>query len=100
MEELKRDMAEVMRAVRELDGCIHYLSQRVAWSETCFKQVQDSGAMKMAEVTRQVMTDHKRLLTQFNILNARLKAMMGDGSGDQGGQPPPAVATSTRKFGP
>jgi hypothetical protein len=86
MEEIRKDLEEVIRAVKALDGCVQYLSQRVAWSEVCFKQVQDSGAMKMAEATRQVMTDHKRLLTQVNILNGRVKALMEDSdSGDQGG---------------
>ena len=104
MDEIKRELEEVMRAVRTLDECLKYLSHRVAWNETCFKQVQDSGVMKMAETTRQVMLDHKRLIGQYKLLEMRVKSLLGgDDSGDQGGGPPPppaASATSTRRFGP
>lgn len=100
-DDIKKDLEEIKRAVRTLDGCLDYLSQRVAWNETCFKQVQDSGVMKMAEVTRQVMLDHKKLQSQFTMLTLRVKAALGqqDGDGDQGDQSPPPAATLTRKFG-
>ena len=99
--DIKKDLEEIKRAVRTLDGCLDYLSQRVAWSETCFKQVQDSGVMKMSEVTRQVMLDHKKLQSQFTMLTMRVNAALAqqEGGGGQGDQSPPPAATLTKKFG-
>ena len=36
MEEMKRDLIHLMAEVRNLAAAIQYLSQRTAWSETCF----------------------------------------------------------------
>ena len=44
MEQMRKDLDEIMTAVRSLDGAMHYMSQRVAWNEICFKKVQDSGS--------------------------------------------------------
>jgi hypothetical protein len=98
MEKIRQDLDETMTAVRALDGAIHYMSQRVAWNETCFQQVQDSGVMHMAEMIRKVMDDHKKLQGQFNMLVLRLNSQGGDG--DSGGFPPGTVhKPSTNKFG-
>ena len=98
---VKNDLAEAMQVIRLLEGSINYLSQRVAWSETCFKQVQDSGAMSLVNVTRQIMNDHKKLQTQFKLLEMRVKALLEDSNsgGDQGGSPPAPPATLNRRFG-
>jgi hypothetical protein len=102
MEDTNKQLGEIATTLRALEGCFHYLSQRVAWSEACFQQVQQSGVMKMSEAVHQVMSDHKRLQSQVNILNLRLRALLEEGDkGDQGGAPPPTVPpTSTRRFGP
>ena len=87
MEEMKKDLIHLTAEVRNLAAAIQYLSQRTAWSETCFKQVQESGAMQMTEAVRKVLTDHKKLMSQVNILAMRLSAMQGDSGGSSEGVP-------------
>ena len=87
MEEMKKDLINLTAEVRNLAAAIQYLSQRTAWSETCFKQVQESGAMQMTEAVRKVLTDHKKLMSQINILAMRLSAMQGDSGGNSEGVP-------------
>ena len=101
MDQIRQDLDETMAAVRSLDGAMHYMSQRVAWSETCFKQVQDSGVIHMAEAVRKIMEDHKKLLSQVNILSMRLAALQNQGGdGDSGGSPQKIMGKlSTNKFG-
>ena len=100
MEETKRDLIHLTAEVRNLAAAIQYLSQRTAWSETCFKQVQDSGVMHMSSMTKQIMLDHKKLQTQFSMLNMRISALITEGDSDStGGSTPPPAGTSMRKFG-
>lgn len=87
MEEMKRDLIHLTAEVRNLAAAIQYLSQRTAWSETCFKQVQESGAMQMTEAVRKVLADHKKLMSQVNILAMRLAATQGDSGGNSEGTP-------------
>jgi len=87
MEEMKKDLLNLTAEVRNLAAAIQYLSQRTAWSETCFKQVQESGAMQMTEAVRKVLTDHKKLMSQVNILAMRLTALQGDSGGNSEGAP-------------
>ena len=90
-----------MTAVRNMDGAMHFLSQRVAWSETCFTQVQDSGVIHMAEAIKKVMEDHRKLQSQISMLSIRLVAIQNQGGeGDSGGFPPKIMGKpSTNKFG-
>lgn len=87
MEEMKKDLIYLTAEVRNLAAAIQYLSQRTAWSETCFKQVQESGAMHMTEAVRKVLTDHQKLMAQVNMLAMRLKAIQGDSGGNSEGTP-------------
>ncbi|TQN01317.1 hypothetical protein BDD18_3274 [Acidovorax temperans] len=87
MEEMKKDLIHLTAEVRNLAAAIQYLSQRTAWSETCFKQVQESGAMQMTEAVRKVLTDHKKLMSQVNILAMRLAATQGGSGGSSEGGP-------------
>lgn len=89
MEQMRKDLDQMMANVQNLMGAMNFLSQRVAWSENCFKQVQESGAMQMTEAVRKVMNDHKKLLSQVNMLSMRLAATQGDNGGESGGAPPP-----------
>lgn len=99
-EQLTQELQEVRKLVAVMTETIQYLSQRVAWSDTCFKQVQDSGVMQMASMTKQVMLDHKKLQSQFSILSMRISALIAeDGSGSSGDSPPTPPGISTRKFG-
>lgn len=78
MEQMRKDLDEIMTAVRSLNGAMHYMSQRVAWSEICFKKVQDSGVIQMTDMLKKVMDDHRKLMLQVNILSTRLAAMQQD----------------------
>lgn len=101
MDQIRQDLDETMAAVRSLDGAMHYMSQRVAWSETCFQQVQDSGVIHMAEIIRKVMEDHKKLQSQVNMLSMRLAALQNQGGdGDSGGSHQKTIGKpSMNKFG-
>jgi hypothetical protein len=91
MEQMRKDLDQMTANVQNLMGAMNFLSQRVAWSENCFKQVQESGAMQMTEAVRKVMNDHKKLLSQVNMLSMRLVATQGDSGGESGGAPPPLM---------
>ena len=84
-EQLNQELQEVRKLVAVMTETIQYLSQRVAWSEICFKQVQDSGVMHMASMTKQIMLDHKKLQTQFSMLNMRISALITEGDSDSTG---------------
>ena len=93
MENSEVYLEEVMTAVMSMQGSIQFLSQRVAWSESCFSQVKDSGVMEMSEMLRKVMEDHDKLKSQISMLAMRLVALHGEGeSSSQGG-----MATSTAR---
>ncbi len=92
MEQMRKDLDQLTVEVHNLLGAMNYLSQRTAWNETCFKQVENSGAMRMMEAVRTVMSDHKKLLSQVNILAMRLSALQGDSGGNSEGAPPPPMA--------
>jgi hypothetical protein len=91
MEQMRKDLDQMMANVQNLMGAMNFLSQRVAWNENCFKQVQESGAMQMTEAVRKVMNDHKKLLSQVNMLSMRLTATQGDSGGGSDGAPPPLM---------
>lgn len=101
MDQMRKDLDETMTAVRNIDGVMHYMSQRVAWNESCFQQVQDSGVIHMAEAIRKVMDDHKRLQGIVNMLSMRLTNLQKQsGDGDSGGSHQKIMAKpSTNKFG-
>ena len=102
IDQLSMDVRELSQLVALMSENLNYLSQRVAWGEVCFQQVKDSGVMTIAGMTKQVMEDHKKLKTQFNMLNMRVDALIKEsgGSGESGGGEPPRPApTLTRKFG-
>ncbi len=100
MEEMKRDLIHLTAEVRNLAAAIQYLSQRTAWSETCFKQVEQSGALQIMEAVRKVLTDHKKLMSQVNILAMRLTAIQGDSGGNSDGSPhPPTGRPSMNRYG-
>jgi len=101
MDQIRQDLNEVIAAVRNLDGTMHYMAQRVAWSETCFHQVQDSGVIHMAEAIRKVMEDHRKLQSQVNMLTVRLAAFLNQGGDSESGGalPKTTVKLSTNKYG-
>ena len=100
MEEIKRVLINLTAEVRNLAAAIQCLSQRTAWSETCFQKVEQSGAMQMTETVRKVLTDHKKLISQVNILAMRLTAIQGDSGGNSDGSPLPLmVKPSMNKYG-
>ena len=88
MEQMRKDLDQMMANMQNVMGAMNFLSQRVAWNENCFKQVQESGAMQMTEAVRKVMNDHKKLLSQVNMLSMRLMATQGDSGGGSDGAPP------------
>lgn len=100
-QQLRQDLDETMAAVRSIDGAMHYMSQRVAWSETCFQQVQSSGVIHMADLVRKVSEDHKKLISQVNMLSMRIAAMQNQGGdGESGGTlPRTTVKPSMNRFG-
>lgn len=100
-QQLRQDLDETMAAVRSIDGAMHYMSQRVAWSETCFQQVQSSGVIHMAEIIKKVMDDHKKLQSQINMLSMRVAALQNQGGdGESGGAlPKTTVKPSMNRFG-
>lgn len=97
MEQMRKDLDQVTANIRNLEGAMHYLSQRTAWNENCFKQVQDSGVLQMNEALRKVMTDHKKLLIQINILTTRLTAMQGESGDNSGGAQLPLLVKPSMK---
>ena len=100
MENLRKDLEAVMTAVTSLDGVMQVLSQRVAWSEVCFRQVQDSGAMHMADMVKKVMTDHDKLKSQISMLTIRVASLASQGDdGSRGGSSQPTARLSMPKFG-
>jgi len=100
MEHIRRDLDELMAAVQNINGAIQFMSQRVAWSETCFKKVQDSGVIHMMEAVRKVMEDHKKIQSQISMLSMRIAAMQGqNGGGGQEDSSLPMVKRSTNKYG-
>ena len=101
MEQMRKDLDEVMSAARNMDGAMLYMSQRVAWNEVCFQQVQDSGVIHMAEMIKKVMDDHKKLQGQLNMFSMRLAALQNqDGDGESGGSHQKIMGKpSMNKFG-
>lgn len=80
------------------------LSERTAWNETCFKRVEDSGLIHMAEVIKKLFKDFGILQVNHNKLLARvsnLEAWMASQEQGGGNQPPPSTQpqTWTNKFG-
>ena len=81
---------------------ISKLSERVAWSEVCFRRVEDSGVIHMANIIKKMVQELEMLKIKHNKLNAFIKAHLGDfppEDGDQqgGGSQSPPVAPSTQQ---
>ena len=84
---------------------LNTLSERTAWNETCFKRVEDSGLIHMAEVIKKLFKDfgilqvnHNKLLTRVSSLETWITNQEQGG----GSQPPPSSTspqTWTNKFG-
>ena len=100
MEQMRKDLDEIMTAVRSLDGAMHYMSQRVGWSEICFKKVQDSGVVQMTDMLKKVMDDHRKLMLQVNILSTKLAAMQQDSGSSSDGAHPPVLSTPSMRRSP
>ena len=100
MEQMRKDLDEIMMAVRSLDGAMHFMSQRVAWSEICFKKVQDSGVIQMTDMLKKVMDDQRKLMLQVNILSTKLAAMQQDSGSSSDGAPPPVMSTPSMRRSP
>ena len=73
-----------------------YLSERVAWNETCFRRVEDSGVIHMSKVIKQMVQELETLKVKYNRLNMFVKAHLGDptdeGEQQGGGSQSPAQA--------
>ena len=73
-----------------------YLSERVAWNETCFRRVEDSGVIHMAKVIKQMVNELETLKVKYNRLNMFVKAHLGEptdeGEQQGGGSQSPAQA--------
>ncbi len=52
-----------------LTGHINTLMSQVAWSETCFKRVEDSGVIHMAGIIRKMAKDLEMLQINHNKLS-------------------------------
>lgn len=101
MDQIRQDLNEVITAVKNMDGAMHYMSQRVAWSETCYRQVQDSGVIHMAEAVRKIMEDYRKMQSQINMLTMRLAAFQSQGGGSESGGAfqKATVNPSTNRYG-
>lgn len=87
-----------------------YLSERVAWNETCFRRVEDSGVIHMSKVIKQMVQELETLKVKYNRLNMLVKAHLGDptdeGEQQGGGSQSPVQAPEstlpphlTKRFG-
>ena len=101
MDQMRKDLDEVMSALRNMDAAISLLSKQVGWGELCFKLVQDSGVIHMADVIRQVMVDHKKMQVQIKVLSMRLDNLKDqDEDGESGGSHQKIMGKpSMNKFG-
>ena len=73
-----------------LTGQINTLMSQVAWSETCFKRVEDSGVIHMAGIIRKMAKDLEMLQINHNKLSHFVKTHIktdqdegGNGGGDE-----------------
>lgn len=66
-----------------LSDHINTLASRVAWSELCFKRVEDSGVIHMAGVIRKMAKDLEMLQVNHNKLAIYVKTHLPPT--DQGG---------------
>lgn len=73
-----------------LTGHINTLMSQVAWSETCFKRVEDSGVIHMAGIIRKMAKDLEMLQINQNKLTNFVKTHVkvdqeqeGSGGGDE-----------------
>ena len=76
-----------------LTGHINTLMSQVAWSETCFKRVEDSGVIHMAGIIRKMAKDLEMLQVNHNKLSHFVKTHVKldqeqEGSGGGGEQSP------------
>ena len=89
-----------------LTGQINTLMSQVAWSETCFKRVEDSGVIHMAGIIRKMAKDLEMLQINHNKLSHFVKTHIKtdqDEGGNGGGDQAPAFSIpqpkSINKFG-
>ena len=73
-----------------LTAQINTLMSQVAWSETCFKRVEDSGVIHMAGVIRKMAKDLEMLQINHNKLSNFVRTHVkteqdegGNGGGDE-----------------
>ena len=75
-----------------LTGHINTLMSQVAWSETCFKRVEDSGVIHMAGIIRKMAKDLEMLQINHNKLSHFVKTHLPPtdqgGNGESGNDSP------------
>jgi hypothetical protein len=83
---------------------LNTLSERTAWNETCFKRVEDSGLIHMAEVIKKLFKDFGVLQVNHQKLLARvtqLEELLANQEQGGGNQSPSSTTpqTWTNKYG-
>ena len=92
---IQEDLNTIYQVVKLLDAKVSYLSERVAWSETCFKRVEDSGVIHMAGVIRKMAKDLEMLQINHNKLTNFVKTHVKVEQEQEG-----SGGTTTRRFQP
>ena len=83
-----------------LTAQINTLMSRVAWSETCFKRVEDSGVIHMAGIIRKMAKDLEMLQINHNKLSHFVKTHLKtdqDEGGKGGGEEQSPLSTHLQK---
>ena len=102
---IQEDLSTIYKVVQLLDAKTSYLSERVAWCETSFRDVKDCGVIQLAEPLKASVEEVKRLKIQHQALSQRIKSIMTmleeqgeqEGGSDQAPQVQPS--TLSKKFG-
>jgi len=102
---IQEDLNTIYQVVQLLDAKVSYLSERVAWSESCFRDVKDCGVIQLAEPLKASIEEVKRLKVQHQALSHRIKSIITmlegqeeqEGGSDQAPQAQPS--TLSKKYG-
>lgn len=77
---------------------INTLASRVAWSELCFKRVEDSGLIHMSEVIKKMVKDLEMLKVSHNKLSIFVKNhLQPPNEGSSGGDSDLPLSTQLQK---
>ena len=102
-QELARLLNEVLFLQKEREALVlqnlRTLESRVAWSETCFQRMDDSGVIHMAGVIRKMVKDLEMLQVKHNKLSVFVRNHIPpeEDQGGSGGDDQSPLSTHLQK---